>query len=75
MLYFFKFESNGFFFLQFGVFLLYGDPPPPLLKKSHFHFVVQIVAQCSETNEKLIYHFLFYDFFFRLLGFFAINLN
>ena len=24
--------------------------PPPTLKKSRFHFFVQIVAQCSETN-------------------------
>ena len=33
---------------------------PLPLKKSHFQYLVQKVAQCSETNEKLI--FLFLDF-------------
>ena len=34
--------------------------PPHLLKKSRFHFLVQIVAQCFETNEKkkIVFFFL-----------------
>ena len=32
-------------------------PPPPLLKKTRFYFFVQIVAYCSETNEKSIIQF------------------
>ena len=31
----------------------YADPP--LLRKGRLHFLVKIVAQCSETNEKSIF--------------------
>ena len=37
--------------------------PTPALKKSRFIFFVRIVAQCSETNEKLIFRFLLFLFF------------
>ena len=59
-------------------------PPPSPLKNSHFHFCVQIVTQCSKTNEKSIFRFLVlrYDrsnffekceFFFHLHNFFHRN--
>ena len=36
----------------FGFFHINKMHTPSPLKKSRFHFFVQIVAQCSETNEK-----------------------
>ena len=34
--------------------------PPPLLKKSRPHLLVQTVAQCFQTNEKSIFRFLLF---------------
>ena len=34
-------------------------PPPSAQKKDRFFFFLQNVAQCSETNEKSIFPFLF----------------
>ena len=46
--------------------------PPPFLKKNHFHFFVQIIAQCSESNEKSIF-FIFAIFIFWIMMDFVHN--
>ena len=38
-----------------GLFLVNDIQTPPPLTKSCFHFLVQKLVQCSETNEKSIF--------------------
>ena len=43
-------------------------PPPPLSKRAVFIFLVQKIAQCSETNEKSILRLLVFQIFsFKIL--------
>jgi len=45
--------------ISMGPVLVKNMQTPHPLKKSRFHIFVQIVAQCSETNTKSIFRFLF----------------
>ena len=47
-------------------------PPPSPYSKESSPFLVQIVAQCSETNEKSIFRFLQFLFFELLMILFTI---
>ena len=44
--------------------------PPPYSHKEQFPFFVQIVAKCSETNEKSIFRFIFGRFCSQFSSFF-----